>query len=341
RGHTVRVILLCALATVLLCLLAVALYVVGLGLPTRWLFIGVTLAILCLLVPYRGAVHRVRLLLALSLTVISTAYPLMIRQHPDEIAVSSALVESVRDALPQGSRYLVATPGVPVFPPNLNVGLGLPSVHSYNSLSSMRYHDLIESLGGQMNTYGRWNADVSPDYSSPAFWMSNVGLVLSSAKIAHPNLVHLGQEADVNLYRVETRMGEGVQVLWESDEAVTQAVDVGDPRDRATRASVKIHDRGDVLEYETQADQPSVLVLSQKYHRDWRARALVAGKWTPAPAVPVNGAFQGVWVAAGSERIRLEFAPYARFAWIAHVFWFGVACAVLCWAFVMRDRVRE
>ena len=319
RGHSIRVVMLGALATVTLCLLAAALYVVALGLPARWIFIGVTLAILGLLVPYRVELHRLRLLLALSLTLVSTAYPLMIRQHPDEIAVSSALVETVRDALPQGSRYLVATPGIPVFPPNLNVGLGLPSVHSYNSLSSMRYHELIESLGGQMNTYGRWNADVSPDYSSPAFWMSNVGLVLSSAKIAHSNLVHLGHEAGVNLYRVETRMGEGLQVLWESDETVTEAVDVGDPRDRATRASVKIHDRGDVLEYETQADQPSVLVLSQKYHRDWRASALVAGKWTPAPTLPVNGAFQGVWVAASTERIRLEFAPYARFAWIAYL----------------------
>jgi hypothetical protein len=56
-----------------------------------------------------------------------------------------------------------------ILPPNLNAELGLASVHSYNSLSSKRYHELLGTLGGEAQTYGRWNVSIDPDYSSGNF----------------------------------------------------------------------------------------------------------------------------------------------------------------------------
>jgi hypothetical protein len=44
--------------------------------------------------------------------------------------------------------------------PNLNAELRLPSVHTYDSLSSPRYHALIRALGGEVQTYGRYNSTI-------------------------------------------------------------------------------------------------------------------------------------------------------------------------------------
>jgi hypothetical protein len=108
--------------------------------------------------------------------------------------------------------YAVALPGLTVLPPNLNATLGLPSIHSYNSLSSRRYHALIEALGGEVNTYGRWNRSISPDYDSAIFWMSNISLMLSPTKLQHDNLDYLGQAGGAYLYRVLSGMGCCLQV---------------------------------------------------------------------------------------------------------------------------------
>jgi hypothetical protein len=56
-----------------------------------------------------------------------------------------------------------------------------------------------------------------------------------------------------------------------------------------------------------------------------------------AHTVPVDGVFQGVVIPANSERVRLEFMPFVRFAWIAHVFWI----IVILMAVLGRYRLRR
>src|SRR5690606_13119088 len=138
------------------------------------------------------------LMLALASLLGITSYPLILKQELSQIAMTSSLVERVRDNLPSGSRYAVGTPGVSVLPPNLNTTLDLASVHSYNSLSSTRYHTLIKSLGGEVLTNGRWNGAISPDYSGAMFWMSNISLILSPGELTHENLEFLGEESGIH-----------------------------------------------------------------------------------------------------------------------------------------------
>lgn len=290
--------------------------------PPRWGMALIMLGILVLLAVQYRKTQPVLLVISLFTVLVSVSYPLMLRQDLAHIAITSPLVEKMRESLPEGSRFAVAAPGISVLPPNMNASFGLASVHSYNSLSSTRYHTLIEALGGEMQTYGRWNEAISPDYASAMFWMSNIGLMLSSTKLANKNLEYLGSEAGVHLYKVNSRMGRSVQVITSPHENLDEdSLYITDPRLLQIHSPLKILDEGDILEFEVKPEISSTLILSQKFHRDWQARALVQQKWLPVKTQEINGVFQGVAIPPNAQRIRLEFKPFARYAWGAHVFW--------------------
>ena len=88
-------------------------------------------------------------------------------------------------------------------------------------------------------------------------------------------------------------------------------------------------DQGDLLEFEVSGDCASALILSQKFHRDWRAFALVGAIWKEAPSVPVNDFFQGVRVPGDATRVRLHFGPSARYSWLGHVFFSVLGVLIL------------
>lgn len=212
--------------------------------------------------------------------------------------------------------------GLSVLPPNLNVSAGLVSIHSYNSLSSMRYHRLVEALGGEMITYGRLNTTIAPDYASAIFWMSNIQLILSGEALDHANLSLADTVAGINLYQVNAAMGESLQV--ETDLLLVNDIKkltLADPRLLVHYPAKKIKDAGDVRTFQVSSKNASILILSQKFHHDWVARVLTSRGWQQASTVEVNGIFQGVKLPQGTERVELQFKPFSRFAWVAHVFW--------------------
>lgn len=305
----------------------VAIIVVGLiyglshGIPIRWGMMTTMLFVMGLLAAQYNKTRPVLLILALATVLGTISYPLMLRQDPAHIATTSPLVEKVKENLPAGSCFAAATPGIAVFPPNMNAGIGLASVHSYNSLSSKRYHTLIKALGGEVHTYGRWNAAIQPDFSSAMFWMSNISLILSANKIIHENLESLGEKSGIHLYRVISRMGDSLQVTVPQLDMGAETLTIADPRALARHSPVKHVDEGDVLEFEVTSGAPSLLILSQKFHRDWQALALNQQGWHPVHTTEINGIFQGVLLPPDIRRVRLDFKPLACYAWIAHVFW--------------------
>lgn len=151
--------------------------------------------------------------------------------------------------------------------------------------------------------------------------MSNIGLILSAENLDHQNLESLGEESGIYLYRVISRMGESLQVVPPQLDMSATKIVLNDPRGMVTTDPVKILDQGDVLEFEVKPSTPSVFLLSQKFHRDWEALAEADQGWQAAQTVAVNGVFQGVLVPQDTRRVRLDFKPLARYAWIAHVFW--------------------
>jgi hypothetical protein len=304
----------------------VAVLAIGLGfglsqaVPIRWGIVLAMLILVGLLAAQHQRTHFVLLIAALVTVLATISSPLILRQIPAEIATTSPLVEKMRANLPTGSRFAVAAPGLSILPPNLNAGLGIASVHSYNSLSSRRYHTLIKALGGEMQTYGRWNGAISPDYNSAMFWMSNISLMLSPTKLTHKNLEYLGVVSGVHLYKVISRMGNSLQIIPPTSSCA-DGLQMVDPRLLPRHVPSKQLDQGDLLEFEVKTGVPSVLVLSQKFHRDWQAQVFDQSSWVPAKTTVINGVFQGVLLPQDVQRVRLEFKPYARYAWIAHFFW--------------------
>jgi hypothetical protein len=315
-------------AVCIACSCAFILLLLGLGfaldetIPIRWGSAFAMLAIIVLCLAQRKQTRPALLIIALLVTLGTISYPLMLHEKLEQIATASPLVETVRENLPKGARFAIVAPGLTVLPPNLNSELGLASVHSYNSLSPRRYHNLINELGGQMLTYGRWNSTISPDYDSPAFWMSNIGIILSPQKITNINLKYLGTESGVYIYKVNSVMGDSVQVrASQVAKNPDGTVEMADPRTLTTYPSARVLDNGDAIEINVTVGVQSVLVLSQKYHRNWVGQVFTQGQWVPARTALVNGVFQGVIVPKDATIVRLEFRPYVRYSWIAHIFW--------------------
>lgn len=267
--------------------------------------------------------HYPLLSIALIITIATSAYPLLMRQIPEEIVVNSPFVSTVRSFLPAGSRYAVVGNMIPELHPNFNAVVGIPTIHTYNSLSSRWYSELIRALGGDVYAYGRLNRTIDPDYDATHFWMSNIGLLLSLRKIHHENVTFVGQEGEVRFYQVRSRMGEALQVFVSRPS--DKNVELGDLRTLSNRASRKLTTKGDLREYTVQNGQPSMLVLSQQYNKNWKAWAYTGAKRQQIETYMVNGFFQAAYIPSGVDIVRFEYLPWSRFSWIGHLFWGGLA----------------
>lgn len=316
-----------AIFVTLACFAVAIFFFAAKGASIRWHYVLATLAVICLLVRQLNTLRVASLIAALIATGVYISFPLMLRQPSSSVVATSPLVDGIAAATARGSRFAIAAPGLPVLPPNLNAIFHVASVHSYDGLASRRYQTLIRELGGEAHTYGRLNETISPNYDSLAFWMTNIGLMMSPAPLNHPNLESIGNEGPVHLYRVISRMGCCAQMAL-PDQAKSDGVELHDRTQILPDLPTKILDEGDLLEFKVQGEQNSVLVLSQQYHPDWLATVRTASGWATARTVLVNGIFQGVVVPAGTSTVRLQFLPYVRFAWIAHLFWALVLLAL-------------
>ena len=314
----------------LLILLVAVVYGYSFNVPVRWGIFVLEIGLLALLLFYVKVHNNFFVIAGLILCIALSSYPMILRHGSSLMRIYSPLVDVLMQYTSDGSRYAVVSQGVGALPPNFNAAVGLSSYHSYNSLSSTRYHTLTRQLGGRMETYGRYNGVIKPDYDSTAFWMSNISVVLSSYDLNEAGLDYVGEYSGIKLYHVVDHMGSSV-VVSASDGEIS---DIKFSYDKNKSVFPVFHplvttSQGDFLDYSVSVVSESVLILSQKFYFGWRARVLTDNGWVGAKTVIVNDVFQGVILPAGTKRVQLNFLPFARFAYLGHIIWFFVLIIIL------------
>lgn len=110
-----------------------------------------------------------------------------------------------------------------------------------------------------------------------------------------------------------------------------------DPRSLVTHQPAKTVDQGDLLEFEVQGSQASLL--------DSESKVPSTLACTSADLVGLDGCedcsgqwvFQGALLPEGAQKAKLQFLPFVRFAWITHIFWLLVLVVLVFQA--LRSRV--
>ena len=62
------------------------------------------------------------------------------------------------------------------------------------------------------------------------------------------------------------------------------------------------------------------------------------GIWRPGRTVSINCVFQGVSLPLDAQRVRLEFRPFARYAFGPHIFWLFLFAGLILRAWRSRPR---
>ncbi len=263
------------------------------------------------------------------LSVWMYSYPMMLWQSSEISTVDDAFYARIRSHIPAGALTAVVPGNFPFVSNNFNAYVDIPSIHTYNSLSAERYQRFIESMGGEFTNYGRRNSAINPDYTSVSFWMSNIGLVVAPIQLRSPMLQKVdtlpgnspGQA--IFLYSVSQRMGRALVISHPAAGLSQPSIEIQDPRLSEYQIPRMIDDSADRLVFSVAVDQPSLLVVSQKYHPQWYAEVFDGQRWLERPIVEVNGIFQGVSLTPDDTIVRLSFRPYARWMWVVHLFWAG------------------
>jgi len=254
----------------------------------------------------------------------------MLLWQPSEISTADEqFYARIRSHIPAGSLTAVVPGNFPFLSNNFNAYVDIPSIHTYNSLSAERYQRFIENMGGEFTNYGRRNASINPDFTSMPFWMSNIGLVVAPMQLRSPILQKVdtlpgnkpGQE--IILYSVSERMGRALVVPHPAVPLSQPSIEIPDPRLSDYQIPRLIEDSVDRLDFSVAVDQPSLLVVSSKYHPQWHAEVFDGQRWLDRPVIAVNGIFQGVALKPEDTNVRLSFRPYVRWMWVVYLFWVG------------------
>ncbi len=275
-----------------------------------------------LVLPARGLLWA-----GILVSIMMYSYPMLLWQPTAIRTVDDAYYDRIRRHIPAGALTAVVPGNIPFVGNNFNAFVDIPSIHTYNSLSAQRYQTFITTMGGKFTHYGRRNASINPDFASLPFWMSNIGLVVSSKELRSPALQlvdslpgkNRGQE--INLYTVSQRMGKAIVVTRPALQAMQQSIEIPDPRPSGYQTPRIIENAGDRLTFSVAVTQSSLLVVSQKYHPQWVAEVFDGHRWVERPVITVNGMFQGVALTPDITTVRLLFRPYAAWMWVVHLFW--------------------
>jgi hypothetical protein len=275
--------------------------------------VGSAAVVVCLVVAF-GASRMPSLLVAIVVvSVFVYAQPLLLVRPAEAIHRDSPLVRQLRAFADEDSRY--AWVDRAVIPSNQESLLGLRSIHTYNSLSSLEYQRWVERISEQGTTlHGRHFSAIRgrSKLSSLALGRAGVGLLISPARL-DPELARpIARWRRFWLYRPLRPPRLATQTTaWRFEGERRVRLEDSSPESPLTVGRMPIADDRLIFEV-TPVDRPSLLWASWQFHPHWRARS---GD-DLLETVVVDEIYQGVVVPAGVAVVDLSFEPYTRWAWL-------------------------
>ena len=260
------------------------------------------------------------LLLLAVISVFVYSYRLILVRPADTIQVESPIVDRIRKYTDDGTRFaLMGSEMAGILPANQEALLKIKSIHSYNSLSSRRYQQIVASwsdLGTR--TFGRifCYLDNPGKIASPEFRLSGVSLLLSKVDLDSDNFTQTDKINDINFYKT---IENPILSLQTSGYAVGKSnqVNLLFPLDKsAFPKPILTKSFDDHIDITVQtSQQETILFLSQEYHPYWKAHS--DGK--TLQTVIINQFYQGVLLPQHTSEVVLKFSPFVLWAWVPHV----------------------
>jgi hypothetical protein len=294
-----------------------------------------------LLLAVRRRLAGLVIAVALIHLAIFDRHQLLIQQR-SAIVQSTPVTQRLHDLLADGGRYAIVDSTNNFMPPNMNAQMELASVHTYDSLSPLRYQALIHRLGGDVSDHGRFNRSIeASSIGSIDFHLANIGALVAQKPLESKAITLDVRLGGLFLYRVLERWGGYTRfnldaVVFDSDSAR-----ISDASTVEKQAATVVADRGDRVDLRLTrvGARPTLLVASQTYHADWQAEGRYPGGWHTLHTLPVDDAFEGIIIPPGCDFIRLRFRPWIRWSWLGHI-GFGMLGLLLAYAWSRGRRQR-
>lgn len=263
---------------------------------------------------------------------------LVLERPRADVHLRSGLVDLLREATADGSRFAWVDKTVPALPSNQEMLHGLRSVHTTNSLASLAYlRWSFAQSGDGAETHGRrcLTLDSASGLDPARLRAAGVRVLLSStplpsslARLAVPRAGPFGvyelRGAPVLESVVERFRREGERAWTEG--ALRPGAGVRRTLDQDDHLAFAL----------APAPRPTLLFVSQQHHRDWRASA----DGRALETVLVDDLYLGVVVPPGTRAVDLRFLPAVRWAWLPQV-GFAAAAAALCLRALLARRRRR
>lgn len=265
-----------------------------------------------------------------------TPRQLLIWQPRDSIETDSKLAQELRAATSNGSRFAVVgrrPKALRWLPPNMEVVLGLRSLHSYYHMPSQAFHRWVQPLRPAQHdgSYDRRFLQVARPkaLSEEVVALAGISTLVSFSPL--PNSLVSESRRIGSVYVSALRNPGPLQALVPSALLSTQASGDLQLSTEAVRAhaldareNTGVHDRIE-LSFDPSSEE-RVLFLSQQYHPHWVAR----GGGRELVSVRLNDLFQGIVVPAHVSEVELRFLPNARWMWVPQtLFALGLAAVLL------------
>jgi hypothetical protein len=263
---------------------------------------------------------------------------------PGDIQRDSPLAKQIRELTPQGARFAWIGPRPPgdrFLLPNIEIPLGLRSIHGYDHLVGRRF----ESWAGQFadKTYRsqpfqrRFHyVDETQRFLGSGLDATGVSLVVSLLPIEHPRLGRGQRLGPVVLQRVLRPRPLACLIPAADYETVAGELRLTSAGALRRSAAVEFVAGGTVdrLRFRFAANPvDTLLFVSQQHHPDWHARWAGGALET----LPVDGVFEGILVPAGCGEVELTFERRIGYSLCVQAAYAAGFLALLAWRMVNRS----